>query len=58
MQYKTSSESHVLVIEKITKHFEHKKLRISYLLILTYVLGSFEYQQHMFWLRNKKIIFP
>ena len=29
----------------------------SYQSVLTYVLGAFEYPQHMFWLRKKKINF-
>ena len=44
--------------------FGIKLLIFSYLSILTFVLGaqknrlcSFEYPQHMFWLRNKKINF-
>ena len=37
--------------------FSAKIVNISYPSILTDLLGAFEYPQHMFWLRNKKIKF-
>ena len=45
-----------------SKIIERKLLIFSYPSVLTYVLGaqkncSFEYQQHMFWLKSKKIVF-